>query len=181
MGPDGNTAGQKSTLEIWLNFISTFAWPLAILAVVFIFRGQLNELTGRVKTSEFAGAKFEFSEAAAGYIRASVSDLAKEQSPLRREQLAQNIRGVADALNALHPRSLALLITGVKGCHSWGGDLSDEQPYFVKLEALDLVRIIRTQDSGGENIALKYTKKGKDLLLNIGMSPDDVNSAEKCR
>jgi plasmid stabilization system protein ParE len=171
----------KSNLEIWLTFISSFAWPIALLLIVFTFRGQLAELTGRVRTGEFAGAKFEFSEAAAGFIRASVDDLAKEQNPQKREELAKEIRSVADALTALHPRALALLVTGVKGCMRWVGSQGAEMPYFARLESLGLVNLVRGTDDGKESLSLKYTPKGKELLLAIGMSNEDLKSADRCR
>ena len=87
MTAEENAAPQKSRLEIWLTFLSSFAWPITAVFVIFMFRGQLMELTGRVKTGEFAGAKFEFSEAAAGYISASVDGLAKERNPQKREKI----------------------------------------------------------------------------------------------
>jgi hypothetical protein len=172
---------RKSRLEIWLTFMASFAWPLSLVLLVLLFQGQITELTGRVRTGEFAGAKFTFAEAAAGYIRASVNDLAKEQNPQKREALAENIRSVADALGALHPRSLGILITGTKGCHVWVDDayLSEKQ-YFKKIEEMGLVKVIERKRDNKLEAFLAYTKKGKELLVSIGFSRGEVADVDRC-
>lgn len=181
MSDENKPITQKSRLEVWLTFIASLMWPVGVVVVVMLFRGQISELTGRVQTGEFAGAKFTFSEAAAGYIRESVDDLAREQNPERREKLAENIQNVADALGALHPRSLGILITGTKGCHSWVDTAyTSENNYFQKLEDLGLARVIERQRDGKLDASLKYTQKGKDFLVSIGFSPKEIAEVDQC-
>lgn len=181
MSNEDKTIAQKGQLEVWLTFIASLTWPIVVVVVIMLFRGQISELTGRVQTGEIAGAKFTFSEAAAGYIRASVDDLAREKNPERREKLAENIRNVADALGALHPRALGILITGTKGCNSWVADAyTSEKTYFQKLEELGLAKIIEKQRDGRLEASLKYSQKGKNLLISIGFSPKEIADVDRC-
>lgn len=53
----------------WLTFIAELvkasAWPVIVLIALFVFRGELSALLGRLKKGKIGGAEFEFEDAVA--------------------------------------------------------------------------------------------------------------------
>lgn len=76
-----NLASQASHLD-WLGFISSIvaaiSWPVAILAILIMFRAQMRELLSRIKSGKFGSAEFAFESA--------VIDLVVEE-PITEEML----------------------------------------------------------------------------------------------
>ena len=61
-----NPANHASNLD-WLAFISNIvaaiSWPVAILAILYMFRMQMRELLSRIKSGKFGSAEFAFESA----------------------------------------------------------------------------------------------------------------------
>lgn len=61
----------------WLTFIAELvkatAWPVIVLIVVLVFRGELSALFGRLRKGKIGGAEFEFEDAVAELRADSVS------------------------------------------------------------------------------------------------------------
>jgi hypothetical protein len=163
--------------KAWLAFASSLAWPGAILTIAFLFRSQLRNLIQRLQSGELAGAKFNFNEAASGFIESKIDELAGQSDPSRRALLAGEIKGVAAILGSIHPISLAILIDAAAGAHAWiGGSYLGKKKYFDELEQAGLAN---TKISKGKKLAgeiearIEFTNKGRELIRSIGMPLGD--------
>ena len=62
-----------------------------------------------------------------GYIKSKISDIAKEADPKQRAILVGEIKGIAEALNSIHPVSLSFLITAGSQSHRWVGGIKSRR------------------------------------------------------
>ncbi len=169
---------QHALLKIWLDFIAGLAWPALVLALILVFRIQLRNLFIRLKSGEIAGAKFDFNEVAAGYIRSSIDELASASDPNDRADIAGRIKGLASVLGGVHPIAIGYLINAVGGPgHRWV-DMSNEQ-HFTELERLGLATIHRMTDDGKPAITLVFTPKGAELMKSIGFTAAEIEKANE--
>jgi len=157
-------------VKAWLSFLSSLAWPAALLTIACIFRTQLRNLIQRLQSGEVAGAKFNFNEAASAFIQSKLDELADQNDPRRRARLAGEIKGVAAAISGIHPLSLGILINAAEGPHSWVSTAyTSKRVYFDELEQADLTHV-RTQGDGDTlEASLETTPSGRNLLESIGM------------
>lgn len=159
-------------LKLLLDFIESLVWPAVVLTGIILFRQQVRSLIQRLKSGEAAGVKFNFNEAASGFIKSTIDELAVESDASKRVLLAGEIKGMANVLNSIHPISLAILIDGAQGYHAWvGGSYTGKKQYFDMLEDAGLAVVELGKDEVGEVEArLRYTDRGKDLIESIGMN-----------
>lgn len=161
-------------LEIKLSFISSLIWPATIIAVALLFRGQIRDLIQRLRSGELAGAKFDFHEAASGYIDSKLDELAQETDPMDRQEIAGEIKGVSAILGSIHPISLAIMIDAAEGTHAWiGSSYTGKKEYFDALEQKGLAVVHQDphRDGDAEAYSISFTQTGRKLLESIGMSP----------
>lgn len=155
-------------LGVILNFVSSLIWPVVLLVIVFSFKRQIESLFDRIKTSEIAGAKFSFSEAASGLISSKVDSIAEEENAQRRAMLADEVKTLAEAIGAIHPVALSILIGGANGSSWSSGAYEGEKKYFQQLEKANLAVIKKKTDEHLKLISLELQPKGKELLDSIG-------------
>lgn len=160
-------------VKTWLSFLSSLAWPAAVLTIALLFRTQLRSLIQRLQSSEIAGARFNFNEAASGFIESRIDELAGQTDASQRAQLAGEIKGVAAVLGSIHPVSLAIMIDSAQGLHAWiGGSYTDKKQYFDDLERAGLATVHTeySEEANAVEARISFTERGREVIEAIGMA-----------
>ena len=191
---------EVTELQVWLEFVSSLAWPAVTLAIAVVFRRQIQSLFKRVKSGEFAGAKLNFNEVATGFIASKVDAIAAEEDSADRALMAGEVKGIASVLGLVHPIALGLLLEG-RSRHMWAANIyENHKTHFDQLEDLGLAEVVREvgladvltpaldEDSPLRNLDLQdldlrlttinLTQKGKALLRSIGLEDSDFETEE---
>jgi|WetSurMetagenome_2_1015567.scaffolds.fasta_scaffold565425_1 hypothetical protein len=169
---------ERTPLEVWLSFISALVWPLLLAITLIVFKSDIQNLLGKVRSSEIAGAKFTFEQTANGYILDKLDEIVKEKSEVGRKLIAERMRETSDVIGSIPPKSFGYFITGV-GEHFWGKSIYEsDKKYFDYLVNSKLVIVEKEKEVSSSRVRLTYTNKGRFLLKQIGFSDDDMKHAK---
>ncbi len=163
----------------FLNFLTTFVWPVTTIALAIIFKKDISNLIEKRKiTNSVEDNKWEFDNFSTsfGYVESQMDKIIEKSESKEVNFLINEIKDTTQKLQGIHPISLAILIEmgeGIISSSSWKTKTSYlielQKKSFICLEPkVDTADEIKFYKDNRNNTSARLTKKGNEFLDKIG-------------